>query len=151
MVLAIIVMISLVAIPAFIESRYVLGQIILTLFLSIIASQWNLLFGYSGIFSLAQMAIFGLGGYATAMFCIYFGMNIWAAIPLGAIVAVVLSLIIGAACLRLTGVYVALLTFAIAQTLYLLIVTDTDCFMRHRHVNEFGAAERLNGRHVDLP
>jgi hypothetical protein len=21
----------------------------------------------------------------------------------------------------------------------------------HRHVNEFGAAERLNGRHVDLP
>jgi NADPH-dependent curcumin reductase CurA len=23
--------------------------------------------------------------------------------------------------------------------------------LRHRHVNEFGAAERLNGRHVDLP
>jgi DNA polymerase-4 len=27
----------------------------------------------------------------------------------------------------------------------------TDNLRGHRHVNEFGAAERLNGRHVDLP
>ncbi len=38
------------------------------------------------------------------------------------------SLVIGLACLRLKGPYVALLTLAIAQMLYLLIVNDTDCF-----------------------
>ena len=119
---------ALVAIPYAVESRYVLGQVILALFLSTVASQWNLLFGYAGVFSLAQMAIFGFGGYATAMLCVYGGLNLWLAIPLGALAAVALSLVVGVACLRLSGVYVALLTLAIAQALYLLIVTDTDCF-----------------------
>ena len=123
-----VVLAAIVAIPFFVESRYILGQIILALFLSTIASQWNLLFGYSGVFSLGQMAIFGVGGYATAMLCVYFGLSVWAAMPLGAVVAVLFSLVIGAACLRLSGVYVALLTLAIAQALYVLIVTDTECF-----------------------
>ena len=126
--MALAVLAALVAIPFVVESRYVLGQIILALFLSTVASQWNLLFGYAGVFSLAQMAIFGFGGYATAMLCVYFGLNVWAAIPLGAVAAVALSTVIGVACLRLSGVYVALLTLAIAQALYLLIVTDTECF-----------------------
>lgn len=118
-----------IAVPFFIDSRYVLGQIVLALFYATIASQWNLLFGFSGIFSLAQMAIFAFGGYATAMLCFYFGWNIWAALVPGALGAVAFSLVVGLACLRLTGVYVALLTLAIAQTMYLLIVTDTECFV----------------------
>ena len=128
LVTAALVLAAIVAIPFFVESRYVLGQVILALFLSTIASQWNLLFGYSGVFSLGQMAIFGIGGYATAMLCVYFGLGVWAAMPLGAVAAVLFSLVIGAACLRLSGVYVALLTLAIAQALYVLIVTDTECF-----------------------
>ncbi len=118
-----------VALPFMVDSRYVLGQVVLALFYATIASQWNLLFGFSGIFSLAQMAIFAFGGYATAMICFYFGWNVWAALFPGALAAVVFSLIVGLACLRLTGVYVALLTLAIAQTMYLLIVTDTECFV----------------------
>jgi NADPH:quinone reductase-like Zn-dependent oxidoreductase len=38
---------------------------------------------------------------------------------------------------------------AFARSLGADVVTDYKT--RHRHVNEFGAAERLNGRHVDLP
>jgi branched-chain amino acid transport system permease protein len=118
-----------VGLPFFVDSRYVLGQVVLALFYATIASQWNLLFGFAGIFSLAQMAIFAFGGYVTAMLCFYFGWNVWGALVPGALAAVVFSLIVGLACLRLTGVYVALLTLAIAQTMYLLIVTDTDCFI----------------------
>ena len=127
-VMALLVIASLVAIPYVVESRYLLGQVILALFYATIASQWNLLFGFAGVFSLAQMAIFGFGGYATAMLCVYFGWNVWPALPVGAVAAVIFSLLIGLACLRLAGVYVALLTLAIAQALYLLIVTDTECF-----------------------
>lgn len=117
-----------IALPFIVDSRYVLGQIVLALFYATIASQWNLLFGFAGVFSLAQMAIFAFGGYVTAMICFYFGWNVWAALLPGALAAVVFSLVVGLACLRLTGVYVALLTLAIAQTMYLLIVTDTECF-----------------------
>lgn len=88
-----------------------------------------MLVGFSGVFSLAQMALFGFGGSATAMLCFYFGLNVWAAMPLAAIATVLFSLVIGAACLRLSGAYTALLTLAVAQVMYLLIVTDTDCFV----------------------
>ncbi len=118
-----------VTLPFMVDSRYVLGQVVLALFYATIASQWNLLFGFAGVFSLAQMAMFAFGGYATAMICFYFGWNVWAALVPGALGAVVFSLVVGLACLRLTGVYVALLTLAIAQTMYLLIVTDTECFV----------------------
>ncbi|MDX3929815.1 MAG: branched-chain amino acid ABC transporter permease [Shinella sp.] len=126
--ISLVLIAAAVALPFMVDSRYILGQIVLALFYATIASQWNLLFGFSGIFSLAQMAIFAFGGYATAMLCFYFGWNVWAALVPGALGAVVFSLVVGLACLRLTGVYVALLTLAIAQTMYLLIVTDTECF-----------------------
>jgi len=129
LVIAMVVIAAAVALPFLIDSRYVMGQVILALFYAIIASQWNLLFGFSGIFSLAQMAIFAFGGYATAMICFYLGWNVWAALVPGALAAVAASLAIGLACLRLTGVYVALLTLAIAQVMYLLIVTDTECYV----------------------
>ena len=128
-VIALVLIAAAVSLPFMVESRYILGQIVLALFYATIASQWNLLFGFSGIFSLAQMAIFAFGGYATAMICFYFGWNVWAALVPGAIAAMVFSLVVGLACLRLTGVYVALLTLAIAQAMYLLIVTDTECFV----------------------
>jgi branched-chain amino acid transport system permease protein len=126
--ISLILIAAAIALPFLVDSRYVLGQVVLALFYATIASQWNLLFGFSGIFSLAQMAIFAFGGYVTAMICFYFGWNVWAALLPGALSAVVFSLVVGLACLRLTGVYVALLTLAIAQTMYLLIVTDTECF-----------------------
>lgn len=129
LVIAILLLAIAIALPFFVGSRYVMGQVVLALFYAIIASQWNLLFGFSGIFSLAQMAIFAFGGYATAMICFYFGWNVWGAMLPGAVGAVAFSLVVGLACLRLTGVYVALLTLAIAQTMYLLIVTDTECFV----------------------
>ncbi|MGY3445207.1 hypothetical protein ACVW17_005208 [Bradyrhizobium sp. USDA 4473] len=129
LLIGLVVLAAAVALPFYVDSRYVIGQVTLGLFYAIVASQWNLLFGFSGVFSLAQMALFGFGGYATAMLCFYFGLNVWAAMPLAAIATVLFSLVIGAACLRLSGAYTALLTLAVAQVMYLLIVTDTDCFV----------------------
>lgn len=117
-----------IAAPFFIESRYLMGQVIVALFWGSIAVQWNLLFGYAGVFSLGQMAVFAVGGYGTAMLAHYLGFNIWMAIAAGAVLATLFSVLVGLACLRLQGVYVALLTYAIAQVIYLLVVTDTGCF-----------------------
>lgn len=117
-----------IAAPFVIESKYLIGQMIIGLFWASIAVQWNLLFGYAGVFSLAQMALFAVGGYGTAMLSIYLGFNIWLAILSGAVVATLVSMLVGLACLRLEGVYVALLTFAIANVLYFLIMTDTACY-----------------------
>ena len=74
------------------------------------------------------MALFAVGAYATAMLGYYFSVPIILAIPLAGLAAVLVSLVIGLACLRLRGPYVALLTLAIAQVIYLIVVNDTACF-----------------------
>jgi branched-chain amino acid transport system permease protein len=115
------------AVPFF-ASRYVLGEITLALIYAVVASQWNLLCGVAGVFSLAQIGLFAVGGYITAMLGYYGHWSLWLAMPVAAVGTVAASLVLGIACLRLTGVYVALLTFSASQALYQLIVTDTDCF-----------------------
>jgi branched-chain amino acid transport system permease protein len=116
------------SVPFLTSSRYIVTQATLFFIWGIVVTQWNLVQGVAGIFSLAQMALFAVGAYATAMLGYYWAVPLVFAMPLAAIIVVLSSLIIGLACLRLRGPYVALLTLAIAQMLYLLIVNDTECF-----------------------
>lgn len=127
--ISITLLIAALMMPLFIDSRYILSQCILFLIWATVVSQWNIVMGVAGIFSLAQLALFAVGGYTAAMLATYFGISLWAGMFLGGITAVLFSLLIGFACLRLRGVYVALLTFAIAQALFLLISTDISCFI----------------------
>lgn len=117
-----------IVVPFLFGGRYVVTQATVFFIWAIVVVQWNLVLGVGGIFSLAQMALFAVGGYATAMLGFYLKVPMLAAIPLGGLIAVVASMVIGLACLRLRGPYVALLTLAIAQVMYVLIVNDTACF-----------------------
>ena len=115
------------AVPAFGLPRFWITTMTVFFIWAIVVTQWNLVFGAAGIFSLAQMAIFAVGGYGTAMMGLYLGWSLWLALPLAGLLAVLFGTVVGLACLRLTGAYVALLTLAVAHILFLLIVTDTDC------------------------
>lgn len=117
-----------IAVPFLVPGRYVVTQSTLFFIWAIVVVQWNLVLGIGGIFSLAQMALFATGAYATAMLGFYWKVPMLAAIPIAGFVAVAVGMLIGLACLRLRGPYVALLTLAIAQVMYVLIVNDTDCF-----------------------
>ena len=119
--------------PLVVTERYLLGEVIVFFIWAIVASQWNLIMGHAGVFSLAQLFLFACGAYTTGMLVSLFGFSIWLAIPIAALVATVVALIVGAACLRLTGAYVALLTFAIAEVVHILIITDTECFTHIRN------------------
>lgn len=108
--------------------RYTVTQTTFFFIWATVVVQWNLVFGIGGIFSLAQMALFAVGAYTAAMLGYYFGTSMILAIPAGALLAVIFSVALGLACLRLRGPYVALLTLCVAQVMYLMIVNDTDCF-----------------------
>lgn len=129
------------AVPFIFPARYVITQMTIFFIWATVVTQWNLVFGVAGIFSLAQMAIFACGAYATAMLGYYWEWPLWAAIPVAAVVAVLFSTLIGVACLRLQGPYVALLTLAIAQVVYVYIVTDTECFT----TSETGCLQLMGG------
>jgi branched-chain amino acid transport system permease protein len=118
----------LALLPLVVGTRYIITQMTLFFIWAIVVTQWNLVLGVAGIFSLAQMALFAVGAYATAMLAYYFAIPVVLAMPAAALAAVLVSLAIGLACLRLRGPYVALLTLAIAQVIYLVVVNDTACF-----------------------
>ena len=117
-----------IIIPLFDPPRYTIDQFVLFFIWAGVVTQWNLVFGVAGIFSLAQMAVFAMGGYAAAMIALYLGWSIWVTGILGAIAAVIFSALIGVATLRLRGAYVALLTLGVAVIMQSLIQTDSACF-----------------------
>ena len=53
--------------------RYTVTQTTFFFIWATVVVQWNLVFGVGGIFSLAQVALFAVGAYTTAMLGYYFG------------------------------------------------------------------------------
>lgn len=117
-----------IGLPFLDNSRSLLSTVILLFIWASIVTQWNLIFGVAGIFSLAQMAVFCIGGYTAAMLSLYFGWSLWFTSILGALMAVLVSAIIGAATIRLRGAYVALLTLGVAVVMQVMIMSDSKCF-----------------------
>jgi branched-chain amino acid transport system permease protein len=124
-----------IAFPWLGPPRYLIGTGVTLFCYAAVVSQWNLVFGVAGIFSLAQVAIFAFGAYVTAVLGRYAGWDLWYAFPVAGVAGVVFSLLIGLGCLRLRGIYVALLTLAIAQVMFVLIQTDAACSELNKKIN----------------
>ena len=77
----------------------------------------NILTGYTGQISLGHGAFMAIGGYTTAILMTDHGVkDVWT-IPLAALVAGVAGFLFGIPALRLSGLYLALATFAIAVSM----------------------------------
>lgn len=77
----------------------------------------NILTGFSGQISLGNGAFMAVGGYTTAILVHRTGVPYWVTIPAAAVVAGVFGFLIGIPALRLTGIYLALATFALALSI----------------------------------
>ncbi|MDI7261721.1 MAG: branched-chain amino acid ABC transporter permease [Thermodesulfobacteriota bacterium] len=89
--------------------------------MSLLALSFNLLFGYMGQLSFGQAAFYGLGGYTVAMLTTKVQFNFGLSILAGIFVAGTIGLIVGYFCVRLRGIYFAILTLAFGQLLFCII------------------------------
>jgi branched-chain amino acid transport system permease protein len=74
----------------------------------------NVLTGYTGQISLGHGAFMAIGGYTTALLTVDAGVGELWTIPLAGLVAGAAGLLFGIPALRLSGMYLALATFAVA-------------------------------------
>jgi branched-chain amino acid transport system substrate-binding protein len=81
----------------------------------------NFLTGYSGQISLGHGAFMAIGGYTSAILIVHHGWNDLATIPIAGLVAGAAGLLFGIPALRLSGLYLALTTFALAVAMPSLI------------------------------
>jgi branched-chain amino acid transport system permease protein len=85
-----------------------------------LAQSWNLLGGYAGQITLGHAAFFGLGALVTRALWVS-GMPLFFALAAGALVAMILSLLIGAPAFRLRGAYFAIGTLGFAEILRITV------------------------------
>ena len=74
----------------------------------------NVLVGYTGQISIGHSAFMAIGGYTTALMSHYHHTNLVATLPLAFAVTFGCGVLLGLPALRLSGVYLALATFALA-------------------------------------
>ena len=85
------------------------------------AASLHFLLGLGGLGSFGHAAYFGGGAYAAALLVTYAGTPMELALILAPLAAGLTAIIFGWVCLRLTGVYFAMLTLAFAQLLWSLV------------------------------
>lgn len=82
---------------------------------------FDILFGYTGLLSFGQSALYGTGGFVAAYLLTRMGFpNVVGALIIGMIAASVVGYLVGLIALRRTGIYFAMITVAIAEVFYFI-------------------------------
>jgi len=111
--------------PIFLHNNLVIMHIlIMCLIWGVVAAAWDLMLGFAGIFTFANVAFFAIGAYTSAMLTTHLGISPWLGILAGGITVGLVGILIGLPCLRLKGTYIALVTFAFHMILTPLFLSD---------------------------
>jgi branched-chain amino acid transport system permease protein len=113
--IAVLVAAAIVAIGIpFFASPYRVGQFTLVMGYAVAVLGLNLLVGYSGQISLGHGAFFALGAYVAAILIAKSGFPHLLTVPIAGAVCFAAGLLLGVPALRLRGLYLALVTLAVA-------------------------------------
>ena len=91
------------------------------LILGLFAMSFNMIFGYMGQLTFGHAAYFGVGAYATGLLLVKTAVPLPICLAVSMVAAGIFALIIGYFCVRMTGIYFAILTMAFGQLLYYII------------------------------
>jgi branched-chain amino acid transport system permease protein len=119
-IVAVVVAIVLLALPYFV-GEYALHVLTVTLYYTILAASWSLLAGFTGQFSLAQQAFAAIGAYTTGLLIYHFQAPLWLSMPSGVVLATLMGLLLGRMVLRMRAIYLAIATWAFAETIHIVL------------------------------
>ena len=111
------------ALPLITSSNYILGVALSALIFTVAAAALNLIYGFTGLLSFAQLGFWGIGGYVSALTVVTFGGSFWWGVVWAALINAVVAIVVGYPTLRTSrhAFVIVTLTFALLVT---LIVRD---------------------------
>jgi branched-chain amino acid transport system permease protein len=104
---------ALLVAPAVAE-RGTLNDLWNVAFFVVLASAWNLLGGFAGQVSLGYSAFVGIGAYSTVLLADR-GWDPWLTLPVGGLLAVLFSVVVGLPTFRLRGPYFSIATIGVGE------------------------------------
>jgi branched-chain amino acid transport system permease protein len=108
----------LLVLPSF-AGKYLLYMTIQILILSVFASGFNLLLGYTGLLSFGQAGFFAMGAYASAKILLVIPSLLIGTVA-GTAMGGIAALILGYLCVRHTRIYFSMLTLSFGMMIYSL-------------------------------
>jgi len=96
---------------------YIMNILIMILIWAVVASCWDVIMGFAGIFSFGQVAFYVIGAYASAILSVSLDIPPVFTIVMAGVITAITGVLVGLICLKLAGPYVALVTFAVHMTL----------------------------------
>jgi ABC-type branched-subunit amino acid transport system permease subunit len=117
--IALVAALAFGALPLLTASNYIVGVGISALVFTVAAAALNLVYGFTGLLSFAQLGFWGIGGYATALTVMTFGGSFWMGLVWAALLNGGLALVIGYPILRTNrhAFVISTLTFALLVAL----------------------------------
>src|SRR6201988_2583627 len=113
---SLVILAALLVTPLFVKN-FIVFQMTMVLIYGIAVLALNILTGGSGQFSLGQSAFYAIGAYTSAILMEDFGVNYAVTLPIAGIICFGAGFLFGQPALRLSGVYLALATFALATAM----------------------------------
>ena len=112
----------LAVLPIFVgDIPYIMNILIMCLIWAVVASSWDVIMGFAGIFSFGQVAFFVMGAYCSAILAINFHIPPVFTIIIAGFFTAGMGVLVGLPCLKLAGPYVALVTFGVHMALQPLL------------------------------
>jgi branched-chain amino acid transport system permease protein len=105
--------------------EYLLHVLIFMAIYAIAGASFNLLVGYTGLFSLAQAGLFGVGAYASALLTLRLDWPPLFAAAGGMAIAALVSAVVALPSLRVSGDYLVVTSFGIQVLLYSVFLNWT--------------------------
>jgi branched-chain amino acid transport system permease protein len=113
---SLLVLALLIAMPLFVKN-FIIFQMTMLLVYGLAVLALNILTGGSGQFSLGQSAFYAVGAYTSAILMEHAGVNYALTLPAAGVICFAFGFLFGQPALRLSGVYLALATFALATAM----------------------------------
>lgn len=120
---ALLALTILITIPLISPSRLVMDFVIRLAAFGVLATSLNILVGYGGMVSFGHAMFFASGAYAFGLLMQKAGTSIPVAILGSVVFTALLSLVVGAICVRLKEIYFSFLTLAFQMLLHSVILT----------------------------
>ncbi len=125
LVVGIVIAAILILVPFILGSPYLVRVAIMICIFVILASSLNLIIGFTGMFSLAHAAFYGIGAYTSALLTLRLGVPFLLSLPMAGIVAGLLGAFIGLATLRLRETFLVFGTLAFGEIVRIVIMNWT--------------------------
>ncbi|GLH80452.1 branched-chain amino acid ABC transporter permease [Bradyrhizobium sp. SSBR45G] len=111
-----VVVLLLLVVPLFVKN-FIIFQMTMLLIYGLAVLALNILTGGSGQFSLGNSAFYAVGAYTSAILMEQYNVNYALTLPVAGVICFGFGFLFGQPALRLSGVYLALATFALATAM----------------------------------